>query len=238
MTNPRHRELDRAVRAYKRAHRGITLEQARKAVADRARWQPGLPARIPGVPLPRLTERLEGYVQRVAAAAGVQRHRAMELLGLAPGTSATARLDELAAGPLPETAVKALVAATGMTAAQARALTAPRSARPNLDAVRRVTEANFAAGHFRRGGAGKTSSSLSAVLAPTHRARLIDLDGSGPQLAGLLAAADAPRPLLIDTDPAPTPRQALAPLLLGDTSSPFIGQPLLAPYPDGRPQDD
>ncbi|MEU2357678.1 hypothetical protein ABZ599_32685 [Streptomyces misionensis] len=180
MTNPRSRALDRAVRAYKRAHPGITLDQARAAVAARSGRQPGLPARIPAAPLPRPAERLEGYIQRVAAAVGVQQHRAMELLGLQPGTSATARLDQLAAGPLPDDTVRALVAATGMTAAQARALTAPRPARPDLETVRRMTEAYFAAGYFRRGGEGKTSSSgdLAAALARTfaQRAHMTDQD--------------------------------------------------------------
>ncbi|MCZ0984184.1 hypothetical protein O1L60_46335 [Streptomyces diastatochromogenes] len=43
MTNPRRREQDRAVRAYKRAHPGITLAQARAAVAARSGPRPGLP---------------------------------------------------------------------------------------------------------------------------------------------------------------------------------------------------
>ncbi|MEV7891604.1 hypothetical protein, partial [Streptomyces sp. NPDC088357] len=116
-------------------------------------------------------------------AAGVQRHRAMELLGLAPGTSATERLDHLAAGPLPEQAVRALTAATGMTPDQARALTTPDTAYPDLDAVRRTTEAAFPAGYFRRGGAGKTSIStdLSAALTRTfaQRAHMVHLDSPG-----------------------------------------------------------
>ncbi|MFF4205771.1 hypothetical protein ACFYZ8_34550 [Streptomyces sp. NPDC001668] len=166
MTNRRDREHDRAVKAYKRAHPGITLDQARAAVAARSGRQPGLPARIPAAPLPRPAERLEGYIQRVAAAVGVQRHRAMELLGLQPGASATERLDHLAAGPLPDHTVRALAAATGMTADQARALTAPLPARPDLEAVRRITEHNFAAGHYRRPGMGKTSTrGLSAAVA-------------------------------------------------------------------------
>ncbi len=152
MTNPRNRQQDRAVRAYQRAHPGITLEQARQAVAARSGRQPGLPARIPAAPLPRPAERLDGYVQRVAAAAGVQRHRAMELLGLQPGTSATERLAELTAH-LPEPTVRALCAATDMTPAQVRALTAPPAAHPDVEAVRPM----FAAGYFRRGGPGKTS---------------------------------------------------------------------------------
>ncbi|MFF8618628.1 hypothetical protein [Streptomyces sp. NPDC015350] len=181
MTNPRSREYDRAVRAYKREHPGITLAQARATVAARSARQPGLPARIAGAPLPRPAERLEGYVKRVAAAVGVQRHRAMELLGLEPGTSATGRLDELAAGPLPDHTVRALTAATGMTPEQARALTAPLPARPALAAVQCVTEEHFPAGHFRRGGGeGKTSTStnLTAALSPTfaQRARMIDLE--------------------------------------------------------------
>ena len=181
MTNPRTREQNRAVRAYQREHPGTTLDQARQAVADRAGRQPDLPARISAAPLPLPAERLDGYVKRVATAAGVQRHRAMELLGLQPGTSATERLDHLA-DSLPDHTVQALTAATGMTAAQARALTAPRPARPDLDAVRRTTEANLAAGQYPRGGTGKTSTSvdLAAALALTgQRARMIDLDAPG-----------------------------------------------------------
>ncbi|MET9779181.1 hypothetical protein ABZ023_33885, partial [Streptomyces sp. NPDC006367] len=124
MTNRRTRQFDRAVREYQRTHPGTTLPEAREAVAARAAARPpsGRPARIPGAPLPRPGESLDGYTKRVAAAAGVHRHRAMELLGLAPGSSATRRLAELTRGPLPDDAVRALVAATGMTPAQARAL--------------------------------------------------------------------------------------------------------------------
>ncbi|MEU6184018.1 hypothetical protein [Streptomyces coeruleorubidus] len=211
MTNPRNRELDRAVREYKREHPGITLEQARRAVAARAGRQQHVPDRIPGAPLPRPAERLEGYVQRVAAAAGVQRHRAMVLLGLEPGRSATERLDQLTRGRLPERAVRALVAATGMTADQARALPAPLPARPDLQAVRRVTEEALAAGHFRRGGADKTSASVDLAaalsLASAKRANMIDLDLPGApddasldahELVRLLAEASSRRPLLFD----------------------------------------
>ncbi|MER5988067.1 hypothetical protein [Streptomyces sp. NPDC001787] len=140
-------------------------------------------------------------MKRVAAAAGVQQHRAMELLGLEPGTSATDRLDNLAAG-LPDHTVRALAAATGMTGDQARALTAPRSARPDLEAVRRITEANSATGHHRRGGEGKTSPSpeLSAALSLVfaERARMIDLDGAGPEQARLLAESYGSRVLPVD----------------------------------------
>ncbi|MFK0142445.1 hypothetical protein [Streptomyces murinus] len=103
MTDPRNREHNRAVRAYQRAHPGTTLDQARRAVAARSGRQPGLPGRIPGAPLPRSAERLDGYVQRVAAAAGVQRHRAMELLGLQPGGQARAlAAPPTAAGRIPD----------------------------------------------------------------------------------------------------------------------------------------
>ncbi|WP_217226127.1 hypothetical protein [Streptomyces anulatus] len=176
MTHRNNRQQDRAVRAYKRDHPGITLEQARRAVAARAEQQPGLPARIPAAPLPRPAERLDAYVQRVAAAAGVQRHRAMELLGLEPGTSATDRLDDLAAG-LDDHTVRALVAATGMSPEQASDLTTPRNAAPDLTAVRRMTEANFAAGHYRRAGAGKTSTrglSAAVALVLAQRAGMIE----------------------------------------------------------------
>ncbi|MGW0866917.1 TniQ family protein [Streptomyces sp. NPDC002611] len=179
MTNPRNREHDRAVRQYKRAHPGITMDQARAAVAARSGRQPGLPARIPAAPLPRPAERLEGYIQRVAAATGVQRHRAMELLGLAPGTSATERLDELAAGPLPDHAVQALTAATGMTADQARALTAPRTTAgqaPDLENLaRRLLEDK----HIRPGGTGKTrthAGDLARLLTETYGPRVLPVD--------------------------------------------------------------
>ncbi|MFF9786371.1 hypothetical protein [Streptomyces nigrescens] len=133
MTNPRRRELDRAVRAYKRAHPGITLDQARKAVAARA----GRP-----------------QVSRAGS--------------------------------------------------------------------------RVCLGH----------SSAAWALVFAQRAGMADLDGSGPERARLLAAASGPRPLLVDTDPPPTLRQTLAPLLLGDTSSPFIGQLPPATYPDGPPRDE
>jgi len=216
MTNRRDRELDRAVRRYKREHPGITLEQARAAVAARSGRQPGLPDRIPAAPLPRPAERLEGYVRRVAAAAGVQQHRAMELLGLEPGTSATERLDHLTRGRLPERAVRALVAATGMTADQARALTAPpaaigTAAAAAYEGLRRTSEQAFPAGYFRRGGVGKTSASASLTaavsLALAHRANMIDLDSPGApdeaptdegEFARLLAEVSRQRPLLFD----------------------------------------
>ncbi|MEV1040538.1 hypothetical protein AB0J01_28390 [Streptomyces sp. NPDC050204] len=176
MTNPRNREQDRAVRAYKRAHPGITLAQARAAVAARSGQQPSLPARIPDAPLPRPGEQLDGYVKRVAAAAGVQRHRAMELLGLEPGTSATERLDHLGDG-LPDAAVRALVAATGMTPEQARALTGPRAGIevPALDEK-----------HLQRGGTGKTRTQETEFARP-----LAEADGPRP---------DRYRPVIVDLD--------------------------------------
>jgi len=118
MTNRRTRQFDRAVREYQRTHPGTTLPEAREAVAAHAaaRQQGGLPTtRIPNAPLPRPRETLADYTKRVAAAAGVHRHRAMELLGLAPGSSASRRLADLTRGRLRDDAVRALVAATGMT---------------------------------------------------------------------------------------------------------------------------
>ncbi|KOU51853.1 TniQ family protein [Streptomyces sp. WM6378] len=208
MTDPRNREHSRAVRAYQRAHPGTTLDQARRAVADRAGRRPGLPAPIPGAPLPRPAERLDGYVQRVAAAAGVQRHRAMELLGLEPGTSATERLDDLADG-LPDHTVQALTAATGMTPEQARALTAPHTAAgriPDLEnlAPRRLLQDK----HPRPGGAGKTrtdAGDLARLLAQTYGPRVLPVDlpvhelfpaPYRPVIADLDWPFDAPRPPL------------------------------------------
>ncbi|MGQ5609533.1 hypothetical protein [Streptomyces sp. EKS3.2] len=197
MTNPRRREQDRAVRAYKRAHPGITLAQARAAVAARSGPRPGLPSRIAGVPLPRPGERLEGYVKRVAVAAGVQRHRAMELLGLEPGASATERLDQLADG-LSDAAVKSLVAATGMTPQQARALNAPYLAGSQYAELEAVVRQHLGEKYFRRGGADKTRTGAAelAGLLPEADERL-------PLPPGLLASevpSGSYRPVMVDPD--------------------------------------
>ncbi|MFF4933432.1 hypothetical protein ACFY2H_31755 [Streptomyces griseofuscus] len=203
MTDPRNREHNRAVRAYQRAHPGTTLDQARQAVTARSGRRPGLPGRIPGAPLPRPAERLDDYVQRVAAAAGVQRHRAMELLGLEPGASATERLDDLAAG-LPDDTVRALVAATGMTAGQARALTAPYAAGriPDLENLARQLLLDK---HVRPGGAGKTrtdAAGFARLLAQTYGPRVLPVDLPVHELF------PAPyRPAIVDLDwPFDTPR--------------------------------
>ncbi|CAM5257804.1 MULTISPECIES: TniQ family protein [Streptomyces] len=131
---------------------------------------------MPGAPLPRPGETLAGYTKRVAAAAGAHRHRAMELLGLAPGSSASRRLAELTSGQLPDDAVQALVAATGMTPAQARALTtgpAPADAVPGVEHLaRHVLDEKL----VQSGGEGKTRT-----------------DAGTP--ARLLAEADRRRPL-------------------------------------------
>ncbi|MGW6796397.1 hypothetical protein [Streptomyces chartreusis] len=108
----------------------------------------------------------------------------MELLGLEPGTSATERLDHLTSGPLPDHVVRALVAATGMTANQARALTTPHTTLPDHEAVRRMTEADFASGYYRgasaSAGAGKTSTRgpvvAAVALALAQRAGMIAPD--------------------------------------------------------------
>ncbi|MFG2210924.1 hypothetical protein [Streptomyces sp. NPDC048638] len=210
MTNPRNREQDRAVRAYKRQHPGITLDQARAAVAARSGQQPLPPARIPAAPLPRPAERLEGYIHRVAAVAGVQRHRAMELLGLEPGRSATDRLDELAAGPLPEPAVQALVAAAGMTADQARALTAPRTATGRTQDLENLAQRLLNEKHIRAGGADKTSTNagdFARLLAATsgRQPLLVDLPSND-------LFADRYRPVIVDSDwPSDSGRQPIDP---------------------------
>ncbi|MFD8732356.1 hypothetical protein [Streptomyces sp. NPDC059611] len=188
MTHRNNRQQDRAVRAYKRDHPGITLEQARRAVAARAEQQTSLPARIPGAALPRAAERLDAYVQRVAATVGVQRHRAMELLGLQPGTSATDRLDDLAEG-LDDHTVRALVAATGMTADQARALTAPPTAADRIPHLENLARQLLAEKHIQPAGAGKTSTrglSAAAALVLAQRAGMIEPDESLQEPALLL----------------------------------------------------
>ncbi|MFF8994506.1 hypothetical protein ACF09H_32200 [Streptomyces sp. NPDC014983] len=209
MTDPRNREHSRAVRAYQRAHPGTTLDQARRAVAARSGRQPGLPDRIPGAPLPRPAERLDDYVQRVAAAAGVQRHRAMELLGLEPGTSATERLDDLAEG-LPDHTVQALVAATGMTAGQARALTAPHTAAGRAPELENLARRLLQDKHLRPGGAGKTrtdAAGLARLLAQTYGPRVLPVD---LPVHELLAAPY--RPAIVDLDwPFDAPRPPVDP---------------------------
>ncbi|MFJ3176168.1 hypothetical protein ACIPJK_36115 [Streptomyces roseus] len=191
MTHRRNREQDRAVRAYKRSHPGITLDQARQAVAARSGSLDGMPARISGAPLPRPAEQLDGYVQRVATAVGVQRHRAMELLGLQPGDSATDRLDDLAYD-MPEDTVQALVAATGMTTDQARALAAPPAggARDLETMVRQI----LAEKHLQPGGKGKTSTD------PGHLARLLAEEAGRRPLLVDLPSNDRYRPVIVDLD--------------------------------------
>ncbi|MFJ1662196.1 hypothetical protein [Streptomyces anthocyanicus] len=202
MTHRNNRQQDRAVRAYKRTHPGITLEQARRAVAARAEQQPGLPARIAGAPLPRTAERLDAYVKRVAAAAGVQQHRAMELLGLQPGTSATDRLDDLAAG-LDDHTVRALVAATGMTADQARALAAPPTAADRIPHLENLARRLLAEKHIRPGGAGKTRTSagdFARLLAEANGSRVLPFDLPAAQ-------TDSYKPVIVDLAwPFDTPR--------------------------------
>lgn len=219
MTHRRDRQHDRAVREYQRTHPNTTLEKARQAVTARASRQQARPARIPSAPLPRPGEALPGYVKRVAAAVGVHRHRAMELLGLRPGTSATERLAELTRGRLPDDAVRALVAATGMTPAQAHALTNPptpigTAAAAAYEALRRTSEEVLNSKVIQPGGRGKTSTSMALIAEWALRHPGVQLNdtsirpgGNGetvtdaPALARLLAGSDTPRPLLIDTDP-------------------------------------
>lgn len=223
MTNPRNREQNRAVRAYQRAHPGTTLDQARTAVADRSGQQPGLPGQIPGAPLPRPAERLDDYVQRVAAAAGVQRHRAMELLGLQPGTSATERLDHLAAG-LPDHTVQALVAATGMTADQARALTAPLTAAGRIPDLENLARRLLEDKHLRPGGAGKTRTDapeLARLLAETHGSRVLPVDLPVHELF-----PSPYRPAIVDLDwPFDAPRPPIDPKVYDEVAKALgIGQ--------------
>ncbi|MFE7485170.1 hypothetical protein [Streptomyces sp. NPDC057552] len=197
MTDPRNRENNRAVRAYQRDHPGTTLDQARRAVAARSGPRPGLPRRIPGAPLPHPAERLGDYVQRVAATAGAQRHRAMELLGLHPGASATARLDDLADG-LDDHTVRALVAATGMTAGQARALTAPPTAADRIPKLENLAHRLLQDKHVRHGGAGKTrtdAAGFAQLLARTYGPRVLPVDLPVNELL-----AGPYRPAIVDLD--------------------------------------
>ncbi|MFB7836138.1 hypothetical protein [Streptomyces sp. NPDC056056] len=211
MTNPAKRQQSRAVRAYQREHPGTSLDEAREAVAARAGRQHRLPDRIPAAPLPRPGERLEGYVRRVAASLGIQQHRAMERLGLEPGTSASQRLSELDAG-LPERAVRALCAATGMAPVQARALSRPASAAnesSDLETLARSALGLLDAKAFRRGGKDKTTM-------------------EAPELGRLLAKSDGQRVLMVDMDP---------PRSLG-WGSPALAHPFIIDVPwsvDGRP---
>ncbi|MFJ2627654.1 TniQ family protein [Streptomyces sp. NPDC087532] len=204
MTDPRNRQYARAVREYQRTHPDTSLDEARTAVTARASQQQARPARIPAAPLPRPAETLPGYVQRVAAATSTHRHRAMELLGLKPGASAAERLAELARGRLPDEAVRALCAATGMTPAQAHALTAPRAARSDKETpAERIVEKALNDRSFRRGGEGKTSTSrdLAAALALAfaQRAHMIGMNAPG----SLDWPGPAPTPLVLVDLPWP-----------------------------------
>ncbi|MGY3056170.1 hypothetical protein ACVWZD_000414 [Streptomyces sp. TE3672] len=207
MTDPRNRQYGRAVRAYQRSHPGTSLDEARQAVTRRAAQNAAPRERIPAAPRPESAETLPEYIQRVSSALGVHRHRAMELLGLEPGASATRRLDELTRVPLPDDTARALCTATGMTSAQARALCAPRAARPDVEAVRGMAEENFVVGRFSRGGEGKTSSApgdLATALALTfaRRAHMIkdapgELDRTAPVVVDLPWPSDR-SPLPVD----------------------------------------
>ncbi len=205
MTDPRNREHNRAVRAYQRARPGTTLDQARRAVAARSGRQPALPAPIPGAPLPRPAERLGDYVQRVAAAAGVQRHRAMELLGLEPGTSAGERLDDLA-----DDTVQALVAATGMTPEQARALAIPLTAAGRIPDLENLARQLLQDKHVRPGGAGKTrtdAADFARLLAETYGPRVLPVDLPVHELL-----AGPYRPAIVDLEwPSDAPRPPVGP---------------------------
>ncbi|MFI0742804.1 hypothetical protein ACH4PU_32685 [Streptomyces sp. NPDC021100] len=234
MTHRNSRQFDRAVRDYQRAHPGTTLPEAREAVAARAGRQPGLPARIPAAPLPRPGETLPAYTQRVAAAAGVHRHRAMELLGLEPGVSATERLDEVAAG-LPDRTVRALVAATGMTPGQARALTTPAptaTAAPDLETLaRRVLDEKL----IQPGGKGKTRTdarTLARLLAEADRQLPLLIDTDRPRDLGWPDPAPY-RPVIIDTWPGGGPALPTDPELF-DTVTKDLAT---GPDPDARPAE-
>ncbi|MEU2770681.1 MULTISPECIES: hypothetical protein [Streptomyces] len=78
----------------------------------------------------------------------------MELLGLEPGASATARLADLADG-LDEHTVRALVAATGR-AGQSRALAAPPTAASRIPDLENLARQLLQNKHLRPGGAVKT----------------------------------------------------------------------------------
>lgn len=186
VTDPRNRQRDRAAREWQRQHPDSSLAQARQAVADRSVQPPARPELLPSAPQPHPGETLAGYVDRVAAALGIGRHRAMERLGLQPGTSAAARLADLTDRGLPEQAAAALSAAAGITPAQAHALAAPGRDAPATppapgmapaeleQAVRRITERVLTEGTLRRGGADKTSTTTALGFGP--RAQLVDLD--------------------------------------------------------------
>ncbi|MEU1824143.1 hypothetical protein ABZ502_17155 [Streptomyces abikoensis] len=218
MTDRRNRQRDRAVRAYMREHPGTTLPQAREAVTARASHQDSRPARLLHAPQPRPGEALPDYVKRVAAALGTHRHRAMELLGLEPGTSAAGRMTELAAG-LAQDTVRALSAATGMSPDQARALASPAtgpgpesSRGPRADeTVRRVIEQHCNDKSHRRASEGKTQFScdvaLSAIAARPPRFPAVDYDGQRT----------------LDW-PGPSP----SPWIISDTPWPADGSPLPA----------
>ena len=200
MTDPKNRAAQRAVRQYQRNNPGTTLREARDAVAARAGEQDALPEPIAGCPSPAPGEQLAPYVRRVADQLGIGRHRAMELLGLEPGDSASARLDELAGG-LDERTLRKLQAATGRTGELVWLA---------LGELKTGTAAELFP-RIRRGGQDKTrlTVNLAATLAQHgQRALLVDLDhqpGALPwaprEAVGEPASTVLP-PLFLDLPPA------------------------------------
>ncbi|WP_149030193.1 hypothetical protein [Kitasatospora sp. MBT66] len=174
MTDPKDRQHQRAVRRYQRENPGVSLSEARAAIATRSGPQADLPALIVDCPRPAPAEPIAVYVRRVAGHLGCGVHRAMELLGLEPGNSASARLYELARG-LDEPVLNRLRAATGLSGELTwLAIGGPRrTALPDLFP------------RIRPGGRDKTrtTSALAATLNQYgQRVALIDLDHQ-PQAA-------------------------------------------------------
>lgn len=131
MTNRSNRERDRAIRKYMKDHPGISLADARRTITRRACETTPAPQPLPDVVEPAHGESLKSWVDRVAAQHGIQRHEAMDALGLEPGSSAAERLRELAGG-MSDRTVARVVAATGLSADRARAMAAVRTEQPGV----------------------------------------------------------------------------------------------------------
>jgi hypothetical protein len=181
MTNSSSRQRDRAVRQYMKDHPGTPLAEARRAIAQRETEAAPLPHRLAGLVEPVSGESLASWVDRVAAQYGIGQHEAMEALGLEPGTSATQRLRDLAAG-MPDRTL-ARLAAAGLSAERARALTEPHD--PALmHLVAKLSSSGTLGGMFEAGGPEKTrvpktttTVDLTASLARYgNRTLIVDLD--------------------------------------------------------------
>ncbi|MFE2639462.1 TniQ family protein [Streptomyces scopuliridis] len=255
MTNSSSRERDRAVRNYVKDHPGISLADARRAVARRACETTPLPRPLPDVVEPAHGESLKSWIDRVAAQHRIQRHAAMDALGLEPGSSATERLRELAGGMSDHTVAR-VSAATGLSADRARAMAAVGTEQPGAEgepepavSLREIgpQEDESAAAFARQPGTRGDNVSrgaadrLSALLgmSPSEARAFMSIEAGGPKTmppkttatidlsAGLAQWGN--RVLLFDVDSPQRPLPSGFSTVLVDT--PWTDSPMPVPQP-------